>query len=395
MHYAPLRFVRSGAAVAVLAALTAVAVTVAGPSASAAPSLARPAMVWSVQPLTPVLTGMNPEGVSCVGATCVTAGYPCHTQCGGGPMVGQVFYSANAGVTWRLATVPSNVGDEFAVACATTSTCFALWGSGALIRSTDAGSTWSRVGLPAHFSSSSIACVPSRECVIAGTNEATNTSELVTDDGSGAWLPSRTAIPGMANPGSLACAAEGAHNAACLVIGSNAGGGATAAWTHDAGVSWVRVRFPRVISSNAAVSCSGPSRCVVASFLQVPGTAKIVSYSALSTDAGVTWHTYALPSGMIPWALSCVSSATCVLTGETTNEQARIFVSRTDGRTWMRQGVPGALASAYPRGIVTSISCEGTFCVAGGTAFSSDLSLTGGGYMVRGVFARGGAGHAS
>lgn len=117
--------------------------------------------------------------LTCVaGSTCIDAGYLPTTNSHG---QGAIAVSADGGQTWTLASVPSGLGVLQSTTCLSASTCLAAGTTGTtvsdvvpakgeLLRSGDAGHTWTRAtATPPVNDVYAMACPSAEQCVMVGT----------------------------------------------------------------------------------------------------------------------------------------------------------------------------------------------------------------------------------
>ena len=112
------------------------------------------------------------------GGTCIDAGYAPTSNSHG---QGAIAVSADGGQTWTLASVPSELGILQSTTCLSTSVCLAAGTTGTtvsdvvpakgeLLRSGDAGHTWTRSGkTPPVNDVYGMACPSAAQCVMVGT----------------------------------------------------------------------------------------------------------------------------------------------------------------------------------------------------------------------------------
>jgi photosystem II stability/assembly factor-like uncharacterized protein len=215
--------------------------------------------VWSVQSAptnnTTILSLSCPTTSNCVGVG-VRASYA-------GPLSGQIVVSSDGGSTWSSVSVP-DLGAVGAVACPSTTLCVAVGAQ--ILVSTDLGLTWT-----AKFVSGgtgvlrSVACASSSTCIALGANpvgltqsDASAFAIESTDSGS-SW--SSLSLPaGSSQLFSISCV----NGSTCVVSGPSLTSGRAPEWsTSNAGVSWSAQSPPAGVTAVSALTCTSAIACVL------------------------------------------------------------------------------------------------------------------------------------
>ena len=302
------------------------------------------------------------SGISC----------PSPTECvlvGSGNGGASAVVASGAGPAIRALTLPAQLhgsGNALSgVSCTTPTTCVAVGGENnqagpaVLIRTTDAGVTWSppslpeRVGLDTGYLSS-ISCI-STTCVAGGrggTPTGTRGScgsggeygpvALISTDGGVTWAPSPGARGHGNNCGDfnqVACPTP----TQCEIAGLGESG-PTLLGTADGGNSWSSASVPAGSNlggtgSLVGVACSSRTNCVAAG----PGPSGTGPPVVLSTaDGGTSWATRpasSASSGSFD-AVGCAPDGTCAAVG--LGDGIGLLSHSTDGGiTWEAGAAPG------------------------------------------------------
>ncbi|MGH9090687.1 MAG: WD40/YVTN/BNR-like repeat-containing protein [Acidimicrobiales bacterium] len=177
----------------------------------------------------------------------------------------------------------------------------------------------------------------------------------------------QTGAPIVPQPGGAA-EGHGAFNAVacrdastCLAVGGDDQGAGVIASTTDAGATWTTVPLPSGIATLDAVRCAHGPRCIAA------GQGAVL----ISTDGGSTWALHSPPANTTLLGVSCATTTDCLTVGVTPNPTGPyggVLLRSTDGGgTWqpvtLPRGTPGLEAVTCP---------TKTRCVAvGGTVLRS------------------------
>ena len=230
---------------------------------------------------------------------------------------------------WRLRTAGPGPG---ALSCATTTTCYVLGDTasspmgparyGALYRSSNFGTSWSMLPLPAGLSAPTPLSCPSALSCSFGALFHGQAALLATTDGGHQWTI--TPVAGGGQFTALTCFSNGtcdglivAHATGALSEGHNGVYEQAAIFvrTTDSGLRWSRHRLqPSQVEANMACPSSGD--CVVRgnshSYLSAPQLVE------RTTDGGRTWSSGQLPQGFTPeFGITCSSPSDCILPGQT------------------------------------------------------------------------------
>ncbi|HVC71350.1 MAG TPA: hypothetical protein VNC61_13930 [Acidimicrobiales bacterium] len=265
--------------------------------------------------------------------------------------------TTDAGASWVRQTVPLPTGGSgaglSAVACPTTSTCYATEaigmndqdGGGEIIATTDSGNSWHITDdTPWYGGLSSIAC-PSTTSCFAGDNNTPTFGDLAgaivaTRNAGSSWqtqsLPAGVGpLPALACPSATTCYAT--TGAALLA-------------TADAGVSWQTQSLPAGTTSSSALACPAVTTCLLIATTLAHTNTEILA----TTNAGAAWRVLTvLPNDENPSALACLSPTTCFALG------SDILATTDGGTTWNPRPLPAGENDLYGMVCPSTTICFG------------------------------------
>jgi hypothetical protein len=305
---------------------------------------------WAIEHLGSV--GPLPTGISCFSLTdCVIVGS------------GGALYSANGGESWAAGSIPAGLYIS-RVSCSSASDCMAVGQSGsgyettgAIVSTTDGGSTWITGNPPSGFTQLyGVYCSSDTDCIVVGFDSSGQESATTADGGS-TW--SEETISASDAPqifGGLSCGTT----VSCVSVGSNAVQ-ATIASTANSGGTWSEDLLPGSGLELDAISCYSASSCLATGY-SANGAAV---YS--TSDAGAEWNPQTIPVTATSLnGIYCLSSGFCVTVGtDLADGMGAVFTSGDGGSTWTSQSVPSGVVS------LNSVSCASSSdCVAVGASDS-------------------------
>lgn len=288
-----------------------------------------------------------PAGISGLTAvSCPTTKFCLAT--GGGPSTFTVATTSDGGITWigKAGVGVSSWID--AVDCLTPTNCYAEgfaegWAKGmsglALLRSRNAGTTWSLLVFPAGGNTASsttrasLSCPSTVVCYTVRPVGNLSTFDVFTTMNGGSTgktvLKGEDAAPH--SPIGIACWLP----TACMVTGAYRGSRVLV--TANGGKSWTTYKLPAVDVNGVGVQCLGARRCVVIAETHSGFGA------ALTANAGIRWSTSAVATVQSPTAdefigMSCIAAGTCraMLQTRTTS----IYSSIDGGHAWQKAHLP-------------------------------------------------------
>lgn len=245
-----------------------------------------------------------------------------HTYCIGiGPFLtsnghSAIMRSIDAGTSWSA--IDSGTTDAlFDVSCYGNNCMIVTLKS--VLHSTDRGQNWSNI-TPAILTGNSISVLSctNHTCVVGGVNDSDYTPfAMYSSDNGGTWLTSTSIQSKDFYPSGLSCSGN-----ICNYVGSDSGATVGVLLRSiDGGAIWDKVSIPSNVSPYS-ISCSGIN-CASLGF-NPDGGSTVIS----SSDSGLTW---VLSNSLLPsdvYSIAC-GGANCILVGGTT-----IVRSSNGGLDW-------------------------------------------------------------
>ena len=306
-----------------------------------------------------VLPGVeNLTGVACASTSdCTAVGYNYTT--GGATASAVIVATTDGGVTWTSQTVPSGVQILSAVACpAATSDCIAVGytvdslgsANGAtIVATTNGGATWANRTVPAGLGSlSGVACPSASECTAVGGTSNTNGGPasgaiIATTDGGTTWR-GQTIPSGVAYLRGVACPST----SGCTAVGSGPAGSGLVVATTDGGATWTRQTVPSGVGSLVGVACASMAEFTAVGVLGVESAPPPPLIS--TSDAGKTWAVDSVPSGVSElYGVTCPSASDCTAIGDgavATGVGGYIISTLDGGFTWSSETLSSAGSSS-------------------------------------------------
>lgn len=231
------------------------------------------------------------------------------------------------------------------VDCLSSTNCFAEgfgsgWAKGssglAVLHTTDAGASWSLLGLPAGGKSASsttravLACPTAIRCYLARPIGNGSTFDLFASSDAG--KTGRAVLVrerGLANtPVGVACWAA----TSCMVVGADRGSRALV--TTDGGARWLSRPLPKGAVDGVGVQCPSRLRCVVVA------TTHSGLLAATTTNAGATWSTSAVAAFWPVSAdafvgLECPTAGSCHMLVQTSTPA--VYSTSNGGEQWTKR----------------------------------------------------------
>lgn len=281
---------------------------------------------------------------------------------------------------------PGGTGALEAVACATTSTCWAVGAmpvgrqtpssGGATVvmaRTTDAGARWGtvRVHTRAPVELTSISCPDRRHCTAVGATSVQGIpvgAVLTTADGGRKWST------GPAPAGSVDLAGVDCRTASACVALATDGTTYWAATTTDGGRVWQREGdLPAGFGGAGGLACPRPDLCLVAGYTAAsPG--KGAGAVAVTNDGGANWKVATLPAGTgLLHTVACLRAGPCLAAGTTSTTDTdlspapgALLASNDGGATFTADRSPAGMGDAF------GLACSGPArCVMVGTVWTT------------------------
>ncbi len=263
------------------------------------------------------VNGLGGYDIACTSTThCFTLlnnNYECGDNCppySSYPGHSDIMETNDGGKTYHARVLASGA---IAIACPTTTHCFALAGLAPLEVSTSYDWTpttgWvNRNEYPpyqppfiAAFSSNPVQCASSTRCYAVGDENADGGAVRTTANAGKTW-PKTTAQPTGMKANLVTCV-DATH---CLVAGRAASGKPRLARTTNGGASWTAVPTPALDAMNT-LFCNAAAKCIIATATSV----------FLSSDGGATWTATTSPTASGGTDARCRASF-CVVVGPVT-----------------------------------------------------------------------------
>lgn len=338
--------------------------------------------------VTPSTQGFSPERVSTVLDAAVSASCPAAADCAvaavdpyGNPLLVR---TTNGGSSWADLAVPAPFAQEDQVLCTSSASCLVSGsdadGQGSVWRTTDAGATWTAGAVSASVGEvDRLQCASSARCVATAYLANSWTAVLSSSNGGRSW-----SMTPMAHTATDLLGIDCATRNDCVTVGGRNGTVGVAFYTTDGGRRWRAAKVTGSLRALNGVSCATVTVCVAASSVRHgAGTRGVL---ARTTDGGATWVPVLAPASTATvLSVSCWSSTACEAVGQTGAAKnpldasaAFALATSNAGRTWVAQGLPKA------QWTLTSVSCaRGGACVAAGVGSFDPPSLPTGATILR------------
>ena len=264
------------------------------------------------------------SGIACTSLrNCVVVG-----QSGtAGAGTGSALFTRDGGLAWSASTVPTEVTGISAVTCVS-STCFAVAstaGGPVVLDSTSGGLAWAEVGaLPTSWiSAGAISCADSHHCWVTAQQpiDATHGNGVVaaTTDGGTTWTPV-TLPAGLGALYAISCGGGGGFR--CVAVGSSStvltqigSGAATVVRWSSAANRWSVLTTPAVAAAWVGISCVAADTCaLVGPPTATSGQAGVLAFAGPPADV---WRRLAtVPTAAPLLAVACVDPRHCLAVGD-------------------------------------------------------------------------------
>jgi hypothetical protein len=190
------------------------------------------------------------------------------------------------------------------------------------------------------------ACVNSATCIAVGVEGYV----AISNDSGATWvnqkiLPYGSQLLGISCAGTLTCYA----------VGQIAGSAGVIVSTQNAGITWSSPVIENSASYLEGIYCVTTTTCWA---VGSTGSAGVI----LATSDGTTWNAQVVPSGIVSLAaISCYGTTSCTAVGQglISGSMVGIGAATSNGINWTLISMPSSTS-------LTSISCVGTSCQAGG-----------------------------
>jgi photosystem II stability/assembly factor-like uncharacterized protein len=338
--------------------------------------------------VTPSTQGFTPERVADVLDAAVSASCASIAVCAvaavdpyGNPMLVQ---TTDGGSAWAELAMPAPFAQEDQVLCASAMICLASGsdadGQGSVWRTTDAGATWTAGRVSASVGEvDGLQCRTPSSCVATAYLANSWTAVLSSSNGGRTW--STTAMPHTATD---LFGVDCATSRDCVAVGGRNTSVGVAYFSSNGGRSWHAAKVPGTLRALNAVSCASVKICVAASSER--RGAAVVGTIARTTDGGAVWTSVAVPGATADMlSVSCWNSAGCEAVGQSTAARnplaasAAVAVATSDaGKRWVVQALP------KDQWTLDTVSCaRGGSCAAAGVGSFAPPSLPTGATILR------------
>jgi photosystem II stability/assembly factor-like uncharacterized protein len=268
---------------------------------------------------------MVPSGTSYLNAIACPSTTTCYAvgenSSGSGGAI--VLATTDSGTTWTTETVPSGTALLYGIACTSTTTCYAVgaivishgslsFDYGYILATTNSGSTWSaQTGFgPTGISYlSGIACPSTTTCYSVGENSSYDGGIILATTNSGSTWSTQTVPSGTRFLNGIACTSA----STCYAVGQNSSldGGIIFATTNS-GSTWSTQTVPSGTLSLLGVACTSASTCYAVGEHSSNSGGVILA----TTNSGSTWNTQTVPSGTaLLSGIACTLTTACYAAG--------------------------------------------------------------------------------
>lgn len=350
-------------------------------------SVPNPATTWQrygSMPDKPHGAGWAAEGIRDIACpsseTCIAVGYSRASN--GDPTVGDVLRSTDAGATWTSVKVGPEHSAYVSIECPTTTACLvggAEVSSSVILYSVDAGATWSNADIPPDrgLTITGISCAKADACMAARPIDMGSADLLASVDGGRTWTSRPAGYPEPFTAG-VNCVPMGP----CVVsLGHYSYPEAEFLITDDLGATWEPVTVPQNTHWLGVVDCVSSSTCLALGttyeyldrvmteeleFDQVGEPELVYSNAVYSTkDGGKSWtRTESNLDSVTPiTGLQCTNPESCFAINSNLSTSSAIVATNDGGRTWSlaHQASAGNILNA-----ITCFTASRCFAVGGG-----------------------------
>ena len=246
---------------------------------------------------------------------------------------------------------PAGTGLLGAVSCASTRRCWAVGvagpnppatGATVIVATTNGGSSWKaqRIGGGSTPQLSGVSCPTATECMAVGSNGASLPGSgvvVTTGDAGTTWSPAAAPMNALAVT-SVECASP----SDCTVIVSDG----TLTWSAhsaDFGQTWQQEgNMPSLFLAGNDLLCVAGGLCLVAGYVPTSNGHGQGAIS-ISTDGGRTWSLATVPPGLgVLQSAACLSASVCLAAGTTSTTvsdvvpaKGELLRSTDGGHTWV------------------------------------------------------------
>ncbi len=283
-----------------------------------------------------------------------------------------VIRTVDGGAHWNFANVPFHAYPLRSVSCPTATDCTAFGhspGNTPFVFATTDGQHWNPQTIDPVTTAEppQVSCPSTTSCTAVASAVA-----FVTTDSGTTWQT--VDVPaGLEAPSELACA----NGARCVGFGSDAAGKPFVITTPDFGTTWTRGTLPADVGHLGGLDCPTRLTCFATAVVPVTGTPRSQTQFLTSSDGGATWAVTATRKGGFG-ALSCPSDTTCVSTGYDPRGHLLVAATTDSAAHWHAVPAPDTTTLAgFACGTVTScVFVMGTFGGSWTSYTTDDLGAT-------------------
>ena len=340
------------------------ALLVSAPSASAGTgSSARITGAWKQEPIPAGLNHVVLTGASCAwrGGHCLAVGDLCPRKFCGAWEPGRIVVTSTLGRHWTVRAHPASVGSLQAVSCPTASECIvtgirkaSATRTGAILRTGNAGRSWSMTVLSRAPPLTGVSCPSAKECYAVGSSPTGGRSVLISTKNGGRTWKRKALTAGLT---SITCASP----VRCVALGFG-----LIMSTTDGGTHWVRRHLPRSTQFLITASCPSAHCIAVGTSLDMAAASE-----AVSANSGMSWTAGRGPEFMSELsAIWCPSNTQCAAVGISITNAPGIVVTTNSGRTWANSRIPAQAVALH------GVTCtRASRCIAVGQQRNGPLIL--------------------
>ena len=246
-----------------------------------------------------------------------------------------ILATTNSGSTWTTQTVPSGTEFLYGIACPSATTCYAVgaiviyYGSSAfdygyILATTNSGSTWSAQTVPSGTSYlTAIACPSTTTCYAVGENSSYDGGTILATTNSGSTWSAQTVPSGTRFLNGIACTST----STCYAVGQNSSlDGGIIFTTTNSGSTWSSQTVPSGTRSLFGVACPSARTCYAVG----ENSSSSGGIILVTTNSGSTWSTQTVPSGTaLLSGIACTSTTACYAAGAGAGTVGGLILSST------------------------------------------------------------------
>ena len=288
----------------------------------------------------------------------------------------QLLSSPPSPSTWVAATIPSGLGDLYAVSCSSPTDCVAVGqatgGQGAAIETTNGGQSWSSDTVPSGAPPLvAVSCWAAGDCVATG---GTTSAGDIYVETAGSFAGPKTEPSGDTEVDVVSCPSAG--YCAALAYNTTTGLFDDILTSMNGGSTWSRTASQVTVSGRPvtldAVQCQSASVC----FASGP-PASSSSPAILWTTNGWSSYSGARPgvSGDVLSSVDCPTATFCLASGNTTTPTAFVVAGSVTSGSWSWSQTTNQPVASQINKVLGDLCSSTTTCVLVGTNNLGDLAI--------------------